>query len=647
MAGRRLRLPLPRWLYSTSNQRQLSSNNTAVSPSKKRLAAVVALILFAFVFLIAKIKRGHSMSRMPFTEESTLVLNPTEIGRVWEYEISAGRYPSRRPLPRFVHPYGHAHEPIDNPGLPPSLSGSAWRVPSRKNNTSASLAIHRFRGTGPERTYLPLPEPASFERMPTDARQLSFAPRPLPRSAIDLDVVMAHCDFSLNKYVRDCLEMLRIGAGLDPLQRVRRGSADHWQHLYREEDQVDVELDPPAEQERYEETPSDIMEQLGYRHQGRIGAAGQRIVLQEKSALVDEPTMPTPKQAFVGAGANRLAHPTHVTADPACDPNHPRIFHIFWAGPFSDKPYLATLSFLFTQNLGLHVRMPEASTSFAEDLDPESSERDEFLSQVCRPQLWIWINPGAAASIPNPSARAEMFESLSDNPWSAPFLHPRFEEVIKFKLWNTTEQLDGVPELRDFWRELPLFNSGGVKYSNELGKRKGEALSSTTPVQAVLNATTTGRPGPSPTRAENNKKEDDFYERVGSTSATGYDRLSVVLSDMARFVLCHRFGGVYLDADTIFLRDWEELWGWRGAFAYRWSRLEKYNTAVLKLQRNSAIGSFLFKTALANGLDFHPMTISRYTKDANLEGLLLRLPDALFDPAWLKCVSASLTAFPS
>jgi WD repeat and SOF domain-containing protein 1 len=30
------------------------------------------------------------------------------------------------------------------------------------------------------------------------------------------------------------------------------------------------------------------------------------------------------------------------------------------------------------------------------------------------------------------------------------------------------------------------------------------------------------------------------------------------------------------------------------------------------------------------------MTISRYTKDANLEGLLLRLPDALFDPAWLK-----------
>jgi WD repeat and SOF domain-containing protein 1 len=107
------------------------------------------------------------------------------------------------------------------------------------------------------------------------------------------------------------------------------------------------------------------------------------------------------------------------------------------------------------------------------------------------------------------------------------------------------------------------------------------------------------------------------------------------MSDIARFVLCHRFGGTYLDADTIFLRDWEELWGWKGGFAYRWSRLEKYNTAVLRMNKNSAFGTFLFRTALRNGFDFHPMSISRYTKDAHLEGALLRLPDALFDPAWL------------
>jgi lipopolysaccharide biosynthesis glycosyltransferase len=42
---------------------------------------------------------------------------------------------------------------------------------------------------------------------------------------------------------------------------------------------------------------------------------------------------------------------------------------------------------------------------------------------------------------------------------------------------------------------------------------------------------------------------------------------------MARFLLCHRFGGIYLDADTLLLRDFEELFNWPGAFAYRWSRM--------------------------------------------------------------------------
>ena len=75
--------------------------------------------------------------------------------------------------------------------------------------------------------------------------------------------------------------------------------------------------------------------------------------------------------------------------------------------------------------------------------------------------------------------------------------------------------------------------------------------------------------------------------------------------------------------------------GWKGAFAYRWSRLERYDTAILKLNRGSALSAFLFRTAVKNGLDFHPMTVSRHTRYATLEPLLLRLPDALFDSAWL------------
>ncbi|KAJ7798773.1 hypothetical protein B0H14DRAFT_3544165 [Mycena olivaceomarginata] len=211
---------------------------------------------------------------------------------------------------------------------------------------------------------------------------------------------------------------------------------------------------------------------------------------------------------------------------------------------------------------------------------------------------------------PTPTRRrvhaTRLFARLKDSPWASPFLHPRFKDVISFRLWNTTEQLDGVLEIRDEWRDLQktLFNSG--RHIVSVPKEEEDAE---TEVEEDADANAGARPA----------KTDDMLHRTGSKSSSEYDRLSVILSDMARFVLCHRFGGVYLDADTILLRDWEELWGWKGAFAYRWSWLPKYNTAVLR---------------------FHPASIlydglSRYTEDAHLEGLLLHLPDALFDGAWL------------
>lgn len=301
------------------------------------------------------------------------------------------------------------------------------------------------------------------------------------------------------------------------------------------------------------------------------------------------------------------SHRPYSSLPEPCDPENPRLFHMFWTGPFTDKPYLALLSFLFTQNSGLHV----------EDY-PEKTA-------ACRPKFWLWINPGPAAAIPNPSAVKDMFEQLKQNPWASPFLHPRFKDVIQFKLWNTTEQLDGVPELKDEWRSRDtLFNSGG-HVVNVPAKKEGQE-SSGAANGTVPEAGATGSAKPD---------EDDMLNRTGSKSSSSYDRLSVILSDMVRFILCHRYGGIYLDADTIFLRDWEELWGWNGAFAYRWSRLEKYNTAVLRLNKNSALGTFLFRTALKNDLDFHPHTVTRYVQEAHLEKLLLRLPDALFDSAWL------------
>lgn len=372
-----------------------------------------------------------------------------------------------------------------------------------------------------------------------------------------------------------------MGGGLDNGERIRRDSkTTDWRYIYVEQanSTTTSEFDDVGETEQvpmYRKPPSRKAEDPN------DGLLKKKGVEWEASVKLPEPLVHRPAQSLASA----------------CDPENPRVFHMFWTGPFTDKPYLALMSFLFSQNTGIHLK--EWPTD----------------SRVCRPQFWLWINPGPAAAVPNPTAVRDMFDQLKLSPWASPFLHPRFKDVIHFKLWNTSEQLDGIPEIKDEWRELQesLFNSGGHIISVKKAAPSSSASENTT-------ATV---------------EEDDMLNRTGSKSSASYDRLSVILSDMARFVLCHRFGGIYLDADTILLRDWEELWGWKGAFAYRWSRLENYNTAVLRMNKGSALGSFLFRTALKNGLDFHPMTVSRYTKDAYLEGLLLRLPDALFDAAWL------------
>lgn len=189
------------------------------------------------------------------------------------------------------------------------------------------------------------------------------------------------------------------------------------------------------------------------------------------------------------------------------------------------------------------------------------------------------------------------------------------ELIHDFKQWNFAEQLDSVAELKDEWRSSKvLLNSGGHRFL--VPQQKSSA-------DIALNTTSA------------NSKGDNIYNRVGSASEDKLDKLSTVMSDIARFILCHRFGGVYLDADVLLLRDWEELWGWKGAFAYRWSRIPDYNTAILRLHKNSALGTFILRTALKNAFDFHPMKVTRYLNDAYLRDLLYRLPDALFDPAWL------------
>jgi DDB1- and CUL4-associated factor 13 len=393
------------------------------------------------------------------------------------------------------------------------------------------------------------------------------------------------------QFVRDCLEVLRVGAGLDNGRRVRRGDLDEWKYIYIEEDWGLENHTLPSHVRMGHGSGLHVPENVVVSEPDRrwVGDTG----LRKKRGVSWEPPLALP--------ASLTSKPYSSLSSP-CDEDYPRIFHMFWTGPFTDKPYTALLSFLYTQNVGIHLHGNPAEAT------------------VCRPQFWFWINPGPVAAKPNPSAIPEMYDELKSNPWSAPFLHPRFRGIIHFKLWNLTEQLDSVPELKDDWRTSKvLLNSGGHKF--KVPNLKNPDLSAQGSTASSEGAESTGRA--------------DIFTRVGSKSADTVDKLSTVMSDMARFILCHRFGGVYLDADSLLLRDWEELWGWKGAFAYRWSRLPDYNTAVLRLHKNSALGTFLLRTAVKNEFDFHPMSIARYINQAYMHNLLFRVPDALFDPAWL------------
>ncbi|KAJ7783673.1 glycosyltransferase family 32 protein [Mycena maculata] len=562
--GFRTRLPL--WLPNARRLYQFS-----VSRFGRKRGFVVMLFTFAAMvfttFALAKRFATEEKTWPAFAgDPPTLVFKREDLQRIWTWEIASGHYPSRRRLPEQLG----LKTVVDNPALPPRRKSlpHRFRAPVGPNTITT-------RGNGPKRVYLDLQ---------SQAPNVAYPPRPVPGSVADLDIVMEHCDFSEKKYVRDCLEVLRLGAGLDNGKRIRRGNMDDWKYIYLEQLDSTNETIPDASND---DAPGMI---TGV---ARSDVTDPDFGLTKKRGVeweIPPIALPEPQK-----------YRPYLSLPTPCDPENPRIFHMFWTGPFTDKPYLALLSFLFTQNTGLHLH-------------------DYPENAACRPKFWLWINPGPAAAVPNPSATGDMFAQLKSTPWAAPFLHPRFKDVIQFKLWNTTEQLDGVPELANEWRTREsLFNSGGHVIS--VPPKKDEDASS---ASASINVT-----------SEKKSDEDDMLNRTGSKSSTSYDRLSVILSDMARFILCHRFGGIYLDADTLFLRDWEELWGWKGAFAYRWSRLEKYNTAVLHLNKGSALGTFLFRTALKNDLDFHPMTVSRYLKEAHLEGLLLRLPDALFDSAWL------------
>ncbi|KAG0026960.1 hypothetical protein BGZ81_005976 [Podila clonocystis] len=79
---------------------------------------------------------------------------------------------------------------------------------------------------------------------------------------------------------------------------------------------------------------------------------------------------------------------------------------------------------------------------------------------------------------------------------------------------------------------------------------------------------------------------------TGATSATITTTTNitpVAFSDEVRFLILYRYGGMYLDADTLLLRDMSPIYDTGLEFAYEWSNLKIYNTAIMKLDMGSAV----------------------------------------------------------
>jgi hypothetical protein len=103
------------------------------------------------------------------------------------------------------------------------------------------------------------------------------------------------------------------------------------------------------------------------------------------------------------------------------------------------------------------------------------------------------------------------------------------------------------------------------------------------------------------------------------------------VSDAVRFVVLHKLGGIYIDADFLLLRDLQPFY--THEFAYRWSTLDEFNTAILRLYPQSKISTILLDIAHRNQSPsiFYPISIRSYLYPITLN----RLPCVFFDPLWL------------
>ena len=118
------------------------------------------------------------------------------------------------------------------------------------------------------------------------------------------------------------------------------------------------------------------------------------------------------------------------------------------------------------------------------------------------------------------------------------------------------------------------------------------------------------------------------------------------VSDIIRFLVLFKYGGIYTDGDVIYLKSMRQLW--TKNFAYRWSHLNALNTAVLGINKRSLLTGFMKHLVSADlqsvsslSRRLHPLALStfigKFTKSSEIcsNPLLSVYHSFLFDPAWL------------
>lgn len=77
-----------------------------------------------------------------------------------------------------------------------------------------------------------------------------------------------------------------------------------------------------------------------------------------------------------------------------------------------------------------------------------------------------------------------------------------------------------------------------------------------------------------------------IYKSEHISKENSYDR--VLLPCKVRMILLLEYGGLWVDVDTVFLRDLSPFWPYE--WAERWSLHPAHNTAMLRLFAGSKIG---------------------------------------------------------